>query len=333
MDENRPELKKLVELCAKAAELASADLEGRDRLGELSFADNIAYVERILEIIQELRVLPIEILPQGRRETLYKLIQGSVNVIEQIKNFSAATSSNPRETRDKLANLLIQKFDELFEGTFTTISYLRSSPVLFSTLAARQSDAIAAIDAAQAATSASIHKLEQEATDIVASMREAAAKAGVSAHAVHFAEQAKEHLRAGRGWLATTIALASLAAVVAFWSFYSYLTRAPKIDASQGFQILAAKLVLFSIFYFAMIWGARNYRAHRHNYVMAKHRQNALSTFQAFANATADDATRNAVLLRATEAIFLPGLSGYVPGEPEPQGSTQILEILRGGKP
>jgi len=44
-----------------------------------------------------------------------------------------------------------------------------------------------------------------------------------------------------------------------------------------------------------------------------------------FVKATDDPATKNAVLLRATEAIFNGGQSGFVSGEQESSGSPQIL--------
>ena len=72
------------------------------------------------------------------------------------------------------------------------------------------------------------------------------------------------------------------------------------------------------------------YRAHRHNFVINRHRLNALSTFEAFAKATDDQQIKNAVLLQATQCIFGPQPTGYISGESESEGYPQILEIVRG---
>ncbi len=63
-----------------------------------------------------------------------------------------------------------------------------------------------------------------------------------------------------------------------------------------------------------------------------RHRQNALSTFEAFVKAASDDDTKNAVLLRATEAIFSLAPSGYVERQSEGQMTPQVIEVLRAAK-
>jgi hypothetical protein len=73
----------------------------------------------------------------------------------------------------------------------------------------------------------------------------------------------------------------------------------------------------------------RTYRAHRHNYVINKHRQNALQTFRAFSQqANADPATKSAVLLQATQCIFAPQATGYTTQEADSNYSP-IIEIVR----
>lgn len=117
----------------------------------------------------------------------------------------------------------------------------------------------------------------------------------------------------------------------ALLTIYLYAAGLLQVSQETLIQLAVAKLILFSLLYFAIVWCGKNYRAHQHNAVINKHRRNALRTFQAFAKAASDEQTNNAVLLKATEAIFLPGTSGYISGESESQGSTQILEILRSG--
>jgi hypothetical protein len=87
---------------------------------------------------------------------------------------------------------------------------------------------------------------------------------------------------------------------------------------------------MFSGLFAGVVWMGRIYRAHRHNYVINKHRQNALSTFETFAKAAADEQTKAAVLLQATQSIFSLQQSGYLSQESESAGYPQVLEIIRG---
>jgi hypothetical protein len=74
----------------------------------------------------------------------------------------------------------------------------------------------------------------------------------------------------------------------------------------------------------------RNYAASRHNLVVNRHRQNALSSFETFVKGAGDQQTKDAVLLQATQSIFVPQDSGFIRGESTPQPGSQIIEILRG---
>jgi len=116
---------------------------------------------------------------------------------------------------------------------------------------------------------------------------------------------------------------------LAAYSIYYYASRQIDSSTAQSIQMGIAKLITFSILYFGLVWTSRNYRAHRHNFVINQHRQNALNTFESFVEGTSDDHTKNAVLIKSTEAVFSPIVTGYLTKEPEPQGGTQILEVFR----
>lgn len=78
-----------------------------------------------------------------------------------------------------------------------------------------------------------------------------------------------------------------------------------------------------------MGWSARNYRAQRHNEVVNRHRQNALRTFETFAVAATEPATKDAVLIAAAKSIFEAQRSGYLVGELEKVPSGAVIEILK----
>ena len=87
--------------------------------------------------------------------------------------------------------------------------------------------------------------------------------------------------------------------------------------------------MIFSILSYIVVWSGKIYKAHKHNYVVNRHRQNALSSFETFIKATSDDATKNAVLIQATQSIFVPQHTGYIGYESDILSSPQILEIIK----
>jgi hypothetical protein len=66
-----------------------------------------------------------------------------------------------------------------------------------------------------------------------------------------------------------------------------------------------------------------------HNQVINRHRQTALTTFQAFVGSTSDLQVKNAVLLQATQAIFLPQPSGYLKADNDTPQVNQFFDLVR----
>jgi len=192
--------------------------------------------------------------------------------------------------------------------------------------------------------------------------KEAAKHVGIVEHARVFEDEADRHKRAAYWWLAFTIIFAVLAGVVALHIFLKTeqriadalsksssgqntttaqspsaqnTTTDSKADGLTALEIQLAisKFIVLSILLSASIWAGKVYKSHRHNFVVNRHRSNALATFQTFATGTADPQTKNAVLLQATTCIFAPQNTGYVGQEKEADGFPQILEIVRGVGP
>jgi hypothetical protein len=101
------------------------------------------------------------------------------------------------------------------------------------------------------------------------------------------------------------------------------------ISTGQSIQLSIAKLLFFSLLVGAVVWIGRIYRAHRHNYVLNRHRQNALGTFNTFVDSAHDAQTKSAVLLQATQAIFVIQPTGYISQEMDSGGLPQILEVVK----
>lgn len=173
-----------------------------------------------------------------------------------------------------------------------------------------------------------IEKGRDDLEGIVRASRDAAADIGVSRHAAHFAEEADDNAKTATAWLRATAVAAGLTFLaVAGNVVYTFLASAGKSDLN--IQLVIAKVLAFSLLLSATLWCGRLYRAARHNYVVNRHRQNALSSFQAFVEAAGDEQTKNAVLLHAAQSIFAAQPSGLVPSDSEPTGTSHLIELVR----
>lgn len=169
------------------------------------------------------------------------------------------------------------------------------------------------------------------AQNVLNAAREAVQEVGASKHARYFEDQALAHEAAAGKWLRAAIGLATAVVVMAVWSSWHVLFgRGPDIlTPAQVAQVIASKLLIFSILASATVWCGRVYRAHHHNYVVNRHRANALGSFQTFVG-SADDQTRGTVLVQATSAIFAPQHSGFATTESDPTlpSVTEVLKLV-----
>lgn len=164
---------------------------------------------------------------------------------------------------------------------------------------------------------------------ITEALRGMAKEAGVSQHAGYFKTEANAHAGAALKWLWGTIVMGVVTLGVSIGFLWLYWKVGNDLDAAKALQFTVSKVLVLSVLLTSTIWASRIYRAHQHNQVVNRHRQHALSTFRTFAEASGSPSIRDAVLLQATQCIFSPQSTGYVHGEPESDGPSKILEIVR----
>lgn len=131
------------------------------------------------------------------------------------------------------------------------------------------------------------------------------------------------------------IATGAFAIFTVFWGVIAlwFIPVGAGTSLSVIVQEALAKLIVFSGLSYALLWCARNYAANRHNYVLNKHRENSLATFETFAKAAeGDPEIKSAILLQATTSIFAAQTTGYATKEPDVDQPSKIIEIMRSVK-
>ncbi len=279
----------------------------------------------------------LEFASEAKIQRVANLILKIQNELSQIKNFApqgnVASALNDRMEAYKA--FYDQTYDEL------ALALALSRPPTAKLLSEAQ-EIVSRLNQIVA-------KTEIDAAELIKKASEVAVKTGIADQADHFKTEATDHARMSKRWLAATILLALLTiAAVSFNYFKTFraleklstpttqtATEGNKPDApssastSLNIQLAIAKIVGFSFLFSAVVWAGRVYNANRHNYVVNKHRQNALSVFETFVKATKDEQIKNAVLLQATQCIFSPQTTGYTSAEKETDGTPKILEIMR----
>ncbi len=174
-----------------------------------------------------------------------------------------------------------------------------------------------------------VEQILDQTEDASEKVKTLAYEAGIEFHATHFATEAKWSRMASYVWLTAVILLAGATAWYAQVELVRAFEQLPDTASNRSIaQFIVVRLIIVFVLTFAVSFCSRNYSASRHNFVVNRHRQNSLSSFQTFKGATTSDDVRDAVLMEATRSIFAPQSSGYVKGVTEPQAGGPLVEIL-----
>jgi hypothetical protein len=290
---------------------------------------------------QKLSAANLDIASETKLETLVRMGNKIQNEFNAITALSSPPNLANRDSR-------IHSYKETYEEVSDEIGRFLALSVLFSGTRDEEPQKLAA------QLQAILDSAGKEIPETLKKARDVAEQVGIAQYASLFQKEANEHKRIAWGWLIGAILLFAATGLLAYLNYSKTLdalisitsAAVPATQTSSSsqtappatgltIQLTIAKLIVFSLLFSAVLWASRIYRSHRHNYVINKHRQNALSTFEVFVKAaSADEQTKNAVLLQATQCIFSAQNTGYL-GSPDKdsEGGPQILEIWRSLSP
>ena len=300
------------------------------------FASLVPALRLTYTLLEDLASLPLENLSahiKGRITPITQELHELCKNVEEFDSVDTPDNPNPRERREdilKRADALAQQAFDVFSPLIAylkTTSAAQGEDTLSREQTAHEARQILESLRQQAdATRSEKEKILKDAKGILDSARATSAKIGVSEHSVHFRKEADSHQKASRLWLRATIALTIFAFVLSALSLWHSLCMPGTFPGSLSATV--SKLALLAVAYYAVIWAAKTYRSERHNAVINRHRSNALQSFTTFVDGSRDDATKDAVLLRATESIFSHQPSGYSDKAQE-SGNPHVLEVFR----
>lgn len=294
--------------------IALYDVFDTDRLvsrpdwGTINFERARFDINRIFSLIQYLKVLPIEQLPDSVARTSTDYLKRANDVFNRVNQFTLA-GADPSQRSAQLVNEIHSHVEQITQSIAEWIPFL----------AYQNGDVTKNINALTSAVKESrqlmddakleIEKKRVEIEEITKSAREASASAGVAVFTQDFAKEAESQSKIAIAWLVATFIFAVIAFGISVWAYfvdYSGMSR----------EVLLAKWVskafCLSILISATMWCGKMYKSARHLSIVNKHRAHSLRTFQAFVAASSNMQTRDAVLMETTKAIFARGTTGLV---------------------
>ena len=232
--------------------------------------------------------------------------------------YAEIVDSRENQKIETLAKTVAQS-DEAIKALASDVQEIMSRPT--AEVEKRAQSAMAAADNAKIAAEKELERIKGLAEDV----EKLARQSGVTEQTVHFKKLADNYRIGALAWLGASVIVG-----VGLYQYVANLDLPSTTNPTAMVSIVLPRLVIITLLSTALIFCIRNFSALVHNVIVNRHRQTALATFKTFANSTDDPATRNAVLVQSTQAIFAPQPSGYLKTDTEIPQMSQFTEIVRG---
>ena len=283
----------------------------------LNFEEVVPHLERMQDVFVKLGERRIDILPTPELTKVQAAAASLTGLIDKVRGFSVE-SGNPGDVCQSIKNEILGAYDGIVNPLLVPLSF---TAVQSTDYASREREAEghgARLKTEHDKMIVFIEDVKKGAQRALEAVQEQAAQAGVATNAQVFNKEAEDRAASARSWMTATIYLTSITAAAALGGLVLAFYWTPDSPAA-AIHFVASKLILLSALTVATVWCARNYRSHKHNETLNRHRAHALMTFKAFVEGTSDVHVKDAVLVEAAQAAFSGRTTGY-----ESVGSSQL---------
>lgn len=303
------------------------DLVRKEKLGEdLNFEILRDCFVQIADLIKKVTQCDLTKVPFPNLTSYVKTINQIESIYAQINQFSVSTPDQIN-VRSRYITNVQNHYESLLEQStpILLIDMLHNNDL--SIEKAKINALTDDISKAKVDSLAIIESSQEELKTTLDVMKRAAAQVGVAQHSFVFKEEADFHLTEAKKWFGWTVGVLVVTALAGLG--FLYWTPATAEGTAHIVQFTITKVVVLAVLFYGLSICIKNYRAHKHNNILNKHRQNALQTFETFVKASTDDQTKNAVLLQTTQSIFANQHTGYSSNDSDGDMPSKVIEIIK----
>ena len=328
IEQNQQALSSLLDVLKWFKEVDAEKLKRSD-LGPLSFDAFSETVTRTLDLYRSLLDCDLSNVSYAKLSEITSAGNAAKSILENIRLFEV-TQQNPSGERQAIIQRLVDQWEFDFAAVTPVLAYATKSSADFQRLEREARGALSELNTSKDTFKDKTNGILGQMNTALGQVQDAAKKAGVSNHTVHFKEEANTAKLVALAWLFVAVSLA--VAIVLYVMFHVEPTLATLVDptAIELVKESLPRLLVVFVLSFGMIWAAKNVSASTHNFVVNRHRQNALASFQTFVEGASGKEVKDAVLIQATSAIFSPQDTGYAKGE-LPHPISPVFEVLKSG--
>ncbi|MFN3826987.1 MAG: hypothetical protein ACK4NR_05105 [Micavibrio sp.] len=291
-------------------------LERKEELGVLGFSQAIPTAIKIVEHAKTLSLDSLENLPSQQKETVAKSCNEILSTFDHILKLPA-NQQNLMQFRNSYVAALEKAHMNFFQNTIPLFITTLNNKFSLSDTEKRIKALISNVEHQSYSLQQTVKEKLDETNVLIESIKNAAAKEGALKQALYFRGEKIYHQKRAQWWCAgivlSTIALITY--TLASFNIHNWFGIDLTGDGKEAlfWQVQTTKFLIFAILAYLLVLSVRNFMAHKHNMVINSHRETALCTFEALANAAnQDQGARDIILNHAAACIFTPQDTGYM---------------------
>jgi hypothetical protein len=330
-EELRKRLKKNLDVILN--DLKVKDLIRTEDLGrEFNFSEGKYYFDRMINLFEDFSKIDLGLVPFNKLEEFTQYSSAVISHFGRVLNFQISKfGENVKQERENILKFFRTNYDKYHNDIIPYFSY---STIKSFDLEKRVEETNKTLNKLINESKSSIdeqRKILEESKSILETIRQTASKVGVSEYASIFRDEAINNEEQAKNWFKGMIVVSIFTLGVAIFSIFFLLgEKIRTLGTPQIIQLSIGKIIILSILYYILVLCVRNYNAQRHNFIVNKHRQNSLNTFETFVKSAGKDIdTKNAILLETTRSIFLAQHSGYIKQDIDTESPNKFIEIIR----
>ena len=326
-----PNVNKFKEITQSIANLTKGrDLIHRTEWGEINFEMAETDVKSVIHMAIDLCSLPIELLPdsvltQGC-DTAGRLMQH----LQKLDGFSLTVGGDINNRRNDLVNRIHQASDEFSRTVGLWIPYLSYHRGDAEENIKKLNQTITAVEQHAKEHLLNLSKSNNEARQLIENIKSTSAEAGVAVFTQDFSDESVKNDVSAKKWLTVTIAMAAITLIVLAIFYRQSLGMTANANLSQVVPVLGCRVLIVSFLFTFTVWCGHMYKAMRNQAMQNRHRALGLKTFRAFADASSDTQTRDAVLRETTHSIFSSTPTGLIADVGSSDSDSSIVQIAGG---
>jgi len=296
----------------------------------LNFTNAVTPAQRLIDLFKRLPTSALQDIPEGNLRQIREQADNAFNLFNQILNFKSE-ENNPAQFRTQIAQQITDTYTPIFSILLPYIGYAAARTADFQRLESEGRAAVQSIADRTSELMESLNATKKQAEEALTAARRAALEQGVSQQAIYFKEESDSHERLADEWRTNTTVVAVVLAIYAAASvlLHKWTWLKPE-SAFEAAQLITSKILIFAVISYVLILAAKNFLSHKHNAIVNRHRQNALMTFNALAEAAKDQAAKDIILTHAASCIFAPQETGYSKSTsgPDPAIARSMVSLI-----